>query len=281
MVNVASVNFREPHVMGILNVTPDSFSDGADLYSNGCVDVSKACYRVEEMLNEGASIIDVGGESTKPGAARVSAEEESNRVLPVIEALVARFDTLISIDSSSPILMTQAVSLGAGLVNDVRGLTREGAVEACASLDVPVVLMHSRVESSSLHDKVDASTLMTSMMGYFTDRIAAFERAGIARSRLLIDPGFGFGKQAEENVILMQGLHQLKAFDLPVLVGLSRKKTISTFLGGQPPKDRMVGSITLAVLAFQQGATIIRAHDVGETVQALRIAEIFLGDKPV
>lgn len=262
---------NSPQVMGVLNVTPDSFSDGGSYFSGRKVDVDLCCRRVEAMLAEGATIIDVGGESTRPGATPVSADEEMQRVLPVVEA-IARYDVVISLDTSTPQVMHEAAKLGAGLINDVRALQRENALQVAAGTGLPVCLMHMQGQPETMQSNPDYQDVLDSVADFFTARIDACLQAGIDRSNLLLDPGFGFGKTAGHNVRLMAGLRQFSTFDLPLLVGVSRKSMISHLLGGRAVDERLAGSIALAVMAVERGAWLVRAHDIKETVDAVKIA---------
>lgn len=266
-----SLDIAQPQVMAVLNVTPDSFSDGGRYLRGGKVDPAVCRQRAEQMLAEGASIIDIGGESTRPGAQPVSPDEEMQRVLPVIEA-IADLDVVISVDTSSPQLMREAVALGAGLVNDVRALRREGALAAVAALDVPVCLMHMQGEPDTMQESPAYQDVVASVSDFFVERLAACADAGIVPSRLLLDPGFGFGKTLAHNCRLLRELAQFRRFGLPLLAGLSRKSMINGILPGRAVDQRMPASITLAALAVQNGAWIIRAHDIAATADAIRIA---------
>ena len=251
--------------MGILNITPDSFSDGGIFLSP-----EKAIAQALRMAEEGADIIDVGGESTRPGARPVSVQEELDRVLPVVEALHGRIPLPISIDTSKPEVMRAAVSSGAGFINDVRALREPGALEAAAQLEVPVCLMHMRGEPRTMQDEPCYADVVGEVRDFLGQRRDACLEAGIPASRLVIDPGFGFGKTLEHNIELLRGLKKLGNLGLPVLAGLSRKSMIGKALG-LPVEQRLHASVALAVMAVQQGARIVRVHDVGPTVEALRM----------
>ncbi|BAV34361.1 dihydropteroate synthase [Sulfuricaulis limicola] len=259
------LDLRRPAVMGILNVTPDSFSDGGVFLSP-----ENAITQALRMAQEGADIIDIGGESTRPGARSVSAQEEMDRVLPVVEALHVRVPLPISIDTSKPEVMRAAVATGAGFINDVRALRAEGALMAAAELNVPVCLMHMRGEPRTMQDDPRYADVVGEVRDFLKQRLDACVNAGIPASRLIVDPGFGFGKTLEHNIELLRDLKKLQNLGTPVLVGLSRKSIIGKALG-LPVAQRLHASVTLAVMAVQQGARIVRVHDVGPTVEALRM----------
>lgn len=262
-----TLDLSRPQVMGILNVTPDSFSDGGR-YNR----IDAALRHAEQMLEAGAAIIDVGGESTRPGAPPVSAEEELQRVAPVVEQLVCRLDALVSVDTSSPALMREAALLGAGMINDVRSLSRDGALQAAAQGNLAVCLMHMQGEPQTMQDSPQYDDVTTAVRTFLADRVAACEAAGIARERLLIDPGFGFAKTLAHNLSLFRHMQALHDLHLPLLVGVSRKSMIGNVLGREVDQ-RLAGSLALAALAVQQGAHILRVHDVAETVDVLRMLE--------
>jgi dihydropteroate synthase len=256
-----------PRVMAILNVTPDSFSDGG-LFAGR----TAALARARELVAEGADLVDVGGESTRPGAQPVSVQEELDRVIPVIEALAGELPVPVSVDTSKPEVMRAAVAAGAGLINDVAALRRPGALAAAAQLGVPVCLMHMQGEPGTMQREPSYRDVVAEVRDFLAARVAACEAAGIPRDRLLIDPGFGFGKTLAHNLALLRGLPQLGELGLPVLVGLSRKSMIGSLLGGAGIGERLHGSLAAAVLAVDRGAAIVRVHDVAPTVAALRIA---------
>lgn len=258
----------KPQVMAVLNVTPDSFSDGGSYHADGRLSVDKCRERVLQMQQQGASIIDIGGESTRPGAAAVSIAEEMDRVLPVIEA-IQDLDVVISLDSSTPELITEAARLGIGLINDVRALQRPGALEAAAATALPVCLMHMQGQPQTMQDKPDYDDVVVEVMDFFQTRIQACEQAGIASSRILLDPGFGFGKALSHNARLLLALKQFMAQGFPLLVGLSRKSMIPALLGDRDIDQRLPASLALAVMAVERGAWIIRAHDIQETADAV------------
>lgn len=259
------LNLNAPVVMGILNVTPDSFSDGGAF-----TDPRQALAHARAMVEQGAAIIDVGGESTRPGARPVTAAEEIARVVPVIERLANDLPVPVSIDTSKPETMRAAVAAGAGLINDVRALRLPGALDVAAELGVPVCLMHMRGEPDTMQQAPVYDDVVAEVTEFLAERVAACMTAGIPRARLLIDPGFGFGKTLAHNLALLARLSELARLGLPILVGLSRKSMLGELAGGAP--DRRLGaSLAAAVLALERGATIVRAHDVAETIQALRL----------
>jgi dihydropteroate synthase len=257
--------------MGILNLTPDSFSDGGRFLARDA-----ALRHAEAMVEEGAAIIDIGGESTRPGAQPVSVEQELGRVVPVIEALAGEIPVPISVDTLKPAVMREAVAAGAGLINDVMALQAPGAVETVAELKVPVCLMHMQGEPRTMQQEPHYADVVAEVRDFLADRVAACEAAGIARERLLLDPGFGFGKSLGHNLSLLKHLRRLESLGLPLLVGISRKSMIGTLLGGAPVDQRVNGSVAAAVVAVMQGAAIIRVHDVGQTVDALNVATAVL-----
>ncbi|MCW0975756.1 dihydropteroate synthase [Pantoea sp. JV6] len=256
-----------PHVMGILNVTPDSFSDGGK--HNALVD---ALTHTNEMVNAGATIIDVGGESTRPGADEVSVEEELERVIPVIDAIAQRFEVWISVDTSKADVIREAARVGAHIINDVRSLSEPGAREAAASTGLPVCLMHMQGEPRTMQQAPVYENILSEVDTYFAQQIARCEAAGMKKERLILDPGFGFGKNLSHNYELLAHLGDFHHFGLPLLVGMSRKSMIGQLLN-VGPSQRLTGSLSCAVIAAMQGAQIIRAHDVKETAEAMRVVE--------
>ncbi|ATV44092.1 dihydropteroate synthase [Pectobacterium brasiliense] len=262
-----------PHIMGILNVTPDSFSDGGKHNK-----LDAALLHVQEMVNAGATLIDIGGESTRPGAAEVSTEEELNRVVPVVEAIAKRFDVWISVDTSKPEVMTASAQAGAHLINDIRALQEPGALEAAAATGLPVCLMHMQGMPRTMQHKPHYDDLMQDIGDFLQQQIDRCVSANIPKSKLLLDPGFGFGKNLAHNYALLARLSELHRFELPLLVGMSRKSMIGQILN-VPPAQRVHGSIACAVIAAMQGAQIIRVHDVKETADAMRIVEATLSAK--
>jgi dihydropteroate synthase len=262
---------NRPIIMGILNVTPDSFSDGGEY-----VKVAAALAHAQQMLAEGADIIDIGGESARPGAQpTVSVEEELRRVLPVIKALRQETNLAISIDTYKPEVMQAAVDAGASLINDIYALRKPGALAAAAACEVPICLMHMQGEPHNMQDAPQYLNILDEITAFFKERITACEAAGINRQRLILDPGFGFGKTAQHNMFLTKHLAELKDFGLPLLFGASRKATIGAILD-KPASERLYGSIAAAVLAVANGANIIRVHDVAATKDALTIAQEIL-----
>lgn len=259
------------HVMGILNVTPDSFSDGGELLSDsGQVALSKVLQRAETMVGAGAAILDVGGESTRPGAMEVSSQEECDRVLPVVEALNNNFDVIISVDTSNADLIGQSEAAGAGLINDVRALSRDGALEAVAAGTLPVCLMHMQGSPRDMQESPSYTDVVVDIASYLESRVQACKGVGIGNDRIILDPGFGFGKTLEHNVELLGRLNEMQRLELPLLVGVSRKRMIGT-ITGRDEKDRIPGSIAAAVINVIHGARLIRTHDVAETMDALKI----------
>lgn len=252
--------------MGILNVTPDSFSDGGRFQGRDA-----ALRHAERMCAEGAAIIDVGGESTRPGARGVDVEAELDRVIPVIEALTERLPVPVSIDTSKPEVMRAAVSAGAGMINDVRALREPGALESAAACAVPVCLMHMQGEPRTMQQDPIYTDVVSQVHGFLSERVDACEASGIPRSNLLIDPGFGFGKTLHHNLALLRGLGHLLDLGLPLLVGLSRKSMIGAILGDVPVEGRLQGSVAAGLLAAGEGASILRVHDVAPTVEALKV----------
>ncbi len=254
-----------PRIMGILNVTPDSFSDGGR-YDR----LDAALYHAERMVVSGADILDVGGESTRPGAQPVSEAEELDRVIPVIEALSARFEKPISIDTSKPAVMREAVVAGADMINDVNALRAEGAVAAAAEAGVPVCLMHMQGEPRTMQRSPRYDDVVTEVRDFLLERARVCEVAGIPRDAIVLDPGFGFGKTLEHNLELLRQLPVLCATGYPVLAGISRKSMVGA-ITGREVDDRLAGSLAMALLALEGGARILRVHDVAETRDVLRV----------
>jgi dihydropteroate synthase len=257
---------KEPAVMGVLNVTPDSFSDGGRF-----LEPARALERAQQLLAEGAAIIDVGGESTRPGAAAVPLEEELRRVIPVVRALARAGGTIISVDTSRPEVIEQAVAEGAAMINDVRALQQRGALAALARSSAAACLMHMRGDPSTMQQEVHYGDVVSEVRAMLAARLAACQQAGIEPGRLCIDPGFGFGKLTEHNLELLRNLSELLVLDRPVLVGLSRKSMLKA-LTGRASGERLAGSVALATAAVLNGAAIVRAHDVAATVDAVRVA---------
>lgn len=256
-----------PQVMGILNVTPDSFSDGGQFDQP-----DKALQHARQMIAEGVDIIDIGGESTRPGASAVSVDEELHRVIPIIEAIRTESDIPISVDTSKPIVMREAVRVGANMINDVCALQEAGALDVVTDLGVPVCLMHMQGQPRSMQNQPHYANVVEEVLQFLLARVDCCETAGISRDRLVIDPGFGFGKTLQHNLALFHSLERFVATGLPVLVGVSRKSMIGQVLD-IPVEDRMPASVALAGLASWMGAAIIRVHDVQATVHAVRMCQ--------
>lgn len=270
-----TLDLSYPNVMGILNVTPDSFSDGGRFNS-----LDTGLQQAEQMLKDGAHIIDVGGESTRPGAKPVSVQEELDRVIPIVEKIASSLDVAISVDTSTPQVIEAAVNAGAHMLNDVRALQREGAIEAVAATDLPVCLMHMQGQPDSMQKNPNYQQVADDVYVFLAQRIQKCSQAGIDVSRLLVDPGFGFGKTLKHNVKLLAKLESLKTLGVPVLVGMSRKTMIGAILKDvqsdgvsvdRPVDERVDGSVAAAVIAASKGAHIVRVHDVKQTADAMRV----------
>lgn len=262
-----ALDLSQTQVMGILNVTPDSFSDGGAFQGKDA-----ALAQAHRMVSEGAAIIDVGGESTRPGAKAVGIQEELDRVIPVIETLSAELPVPVSIDTSKPDVMREAVRAGAGLINDVYALRQPGALNVAAELKVPVCLMHMQGEPRTMQDKPHYSDVVYDVGMFLQQRLGACIQAGIAREKILFDPGFGFGKLLQHNLLLLNRLAELGGLGQPLLVGMSRKSMIGAVLDA-PVEQRLHGSVAVASLAAWLGARIIRVHDVKATVDAVRMID--------
>ena len=259
------LDLARPQVMGILNVTPDSFSDGGRFRQR-----DEALRHAAAMVAAGASLIDVGGESTRPGALQVSADEELQRVAPVVEAIAAELDVIISVDTSCPQVMRESARLGAGLINDVRSLRREGALQAAVESGLPVCLMHMQGEPETMQKNPHYDDLLAEVQAFFAERMAACAAAGIAAEWIILDPGFGFAKNLQHNLSLFKHMQVLHGFARPLLVGVSRKSMIGQALGREVDQ-RLAGGLALAALAVAKGACILRVHDVAETVDLVRM----------
>lgn len=259
------LDLSSPQVMGILNVTPDSFSDGGHYTS-----VSAALIHAEQMIKAGATLIDIGGESTRPNAAVVSVQEELDRVAPVVEAIAKRFDIIISVDTSTPEVMLETAHLGAGLINDVRSLQRKGALTAAKNTGLPVCLMHMRGEPRTMQQFTHYDDLLTEVKNFLTERSNMCQQAGINKELILIDPGFGFAKNLHQNLLLFRHMDELLSLGYPLLVGVSRKSMIGGILN-KDIADRLYGSLALAALALTKGASILRVHDVAATVDIVKM----------
>jgi dihydropteroate synthase len=267
------LSLDRPRIMGILNLTPDSFSDGG-LW----LDPDAALQHAVAMAAQGADIIDIGGESTRPGAAAVAGQLELDRVIPLVERLAAEIDVPISIDTSKPAVMREAASAGAGMINDVCALTRDGALKTAASLGLPVCLMHMQGRPRDMQTAPSYQDVVSEVSRFLADRAQACREAGIPAADIVIDPGFGFGKTLEHNLALLNGIPQLCELGYPLLAGLSRKAMLGT-ITGRDAADRVAVSAAAALIAAQQGAAIVRVHDVGETADVLRLWAALSGDK--
>ena len=263
-----TLDLSQPTIMGVLNVTPDSFSDGGQLYQDAALSRSLLLKRTEQMVLDGAQLLDVGGESTRPGATPVSESEEQDRVLGAIDTLTRHVDAVISVDTSTPSVMTESARLGAGLLNDVRGFRRPGALEAASATGLPVCIMHMQGEPDTMQQNPEYDDVMSGVRDFFTDRLNACEAAGLSRGQIILDPGFGFGKTAEHNFHLLARLKELCLTEQPILVGLSRKSMIASVLD-KSPEERVFASVALALMAVERGASIVRVHDVAATADAL------------
>jgi dihydropteroate synthase len=259
-----SLSLDRPHVMGILNVTPDSFSDGGNFNQ-----IDRAMAHARQMISDGATLIDIGGESTRPGAPDVSEQDELDRVIPVVERMVAELDVMISLDTSKAAVMREGCKAGAHLINDVRALLEPGALAAAAEADVPVCLMHMQGQPRTMQAEPHYDDLLGEVRTFFDERIAACLAAGIGRQQLLLDPGYGFGKTLAHNYQLLAWQEKMLDYQLPLLVGMSRKSMIGNLLG-RSVDERLAGSLACALIGMQHGARIIRVHDVRETMDALR-----------
>ena len=266
-----------PQIMGVLNVTPDSFSDGGQLLSNEGLLHDRLLERASQMVADGAAILDIGGESTRPGAAPVSSQEELDRVMGAIQLIAPRLDVILSIDTSTPEVMREAAQAGAGLLNDVRAFSREGAMAAAVATQLPVSLMHMSDEPDRMQEQTEYVDVVTDVKAFLAHRIAACREAGIAKDQMMIDPGFGFGKTVAQNYEMLRRLEEFASFDLPILVGVSRKSMIGA-ITGRPASERMVPSAVLAVMAAARGASVIRVHDVAETADALAVWQATEGE---
>jgi dihydropteroate synthase len=259
------LDLSRPQVMGILNITPDSFSDGGRFAGRDA-----ALRHAEAMLAAGASLIDIGGESTRPGARTVSAVEELERVAPIVEAIAARLDVVISVDTSTPAVMRETARLGAGLINDVRSLQRDGALDAALDSGLPVCLMHMRGEPTTMQQDPNYADIVTEVHGFLRERMDVCIAAGMPAQRIILDPGFGFAKTLEHNLSLFKHMQVLHELGRPLLVGVSRKSMIGKVLGREVD-ERLFGGLALAALAVTKGAQILRVHDVAQTVDVVRM----------
>ncbi|QLB19804.1 dihydropteroate synthase [Mannheimia granulomatis] len=264
------LDLTQPQIMGILNFTPDSFSDSGQFFS-----LDKALFQAEKMLKEGASIIDIGGESTRPNAEIVTLDQELERVVPVVEAVRSRFDCLISVDSSKAEVFKQAALVGMDIINDIRSLTEPNALETAVELGLPVCLMHMQGNPQTMQQKPEYDDVLEEVADFLNQRIFACINAGIPKQHIILDPGFGFGKTVRHNYQLLQHLKAFVDSGFPVLAGLSRKSMIGSVLD-KPVEQRVIGSVAGALLAAQNGAKILRVHDVAETADALKIWQAML-----
>ncbi len=267
-----TVDLTRPRIMGILNVTPDSFSDGGDFVSR-----EAALKRARAMVDEGADLLDIGGESTRPGAQAVSEQEELDRIIPVIQAIAAEIPVPISVDTNKAAVMREAVAAGAGLINDVMALRDEGALAVAKSLGVPVCLMHMQGQPRTMQQNPQYRDVVNDVMAFLQSRVDACLAEGIPRERLLLDPGFGFGKSLQHNLTLLRQLDRFNELQLPVLVGISRKSMIGAVLDNIPVDQRLPGGLACAVMAVERGAAIVRTHDVKATAEAVRMAHAVMG----
>lgn len=261
---------QHPLVMAILNITPDSFSDGGQLFAGSDPDLDKILFRAERLIAEGADLLDIGGESTRPGAEPLEPTIELERIVPAVAAIKSRFDIPLSVDTSTPAVIEAATREGAGMINDVRALRRPGALKAMVATNLPVTLMHMQGEPTTMQQEPTYGDVVAEVSDFLMRRVNACIEAGMASSNIIIDPGFGFGKNLAHNLALFRALPELCAMGLPVMVGLSRKRMVG-LITDRDVGERVYGSVALALLAAQKGASIIRVHDVGATVDVLKI----------
>jgi len=265
LTHLTHTHLNDVQVMGILNVTPDSFSDGGK-FSH----FDSALKQVESMVENGVDIIDIGGESTRPGAVDVSDKDEVARVIPLLKAIKSRFDTCVSIDTSKAVVMSEAITYGADMINDVRALQNEGCIDVITQSDVSVCLMHMQGMPRTMQENPQYKNIFNDIISFFVHRIECCEQKGINKERLILDPGFGFGKTVEHNYQMLAQFSMFKKLNLPLLAGTSRKSMLGHLLN-RDVEQRLAGSLTTAIVAVQQGASIIRVHDVAETVDAIKI----------
>lgn len=272
------IDLSLPRCMGILNVTPDSFSDGSDLKKSGSpcffVDLNKALRKAESLVMEGADIIDVGGESTRPGAAPVAVNEEMQRVIPVIKAIKENLDVCVSVDTSSAVVMMEAVSAGAEIINDVRAFSNSAALEFASKTKAALCVMHMQGRPASMQKSFHYDDLLGDVSSFLFARIQTLLDAGVTQNRLVIDPGFGFGKSLQHNYQLLKHLSFFQELNLPIMVGISRKSMIGDVVN-RPAKERIYGSLAATVLALNNGASIIRTHDVSATMDSIRVHSLY------
>ncbi|NKB33423.1 MAG: dihydropteroate synthase [Pseudomonadales bacterium] len=272
------IDLSSPQCMGIINATPDSFSDGSELVQNSkdrfTIDIDKVLRRAESFLEQGASIIDIGGESTRPGATEVSVTEELNRVIPIIEAIRKNLDVCISVDTSSATVMSEAIKAGAEFINDIRALSHSETLAVVAESNAAVCLMHMQGQPRTMQRSYEYNDLISEVYDFLEQRVAACAQAKIDSTRLVIDVGFGFGKSLQHNYQLLKQLSHFKGLNVPILVGISRKSMIGGLID-RPPHERVAGSIAATVLALENGAQIVRTHDVAATVDAIRVHSVY------
>lgn len=273
MARGTELNLSTPQVMGILNVTPDSFSDGGTHNS-----LNDAVNHAAKLIAEGASIIDIGGESTRPGASDVSIDEELQRVVPVVEAIRQRFDVWISVDTSKAQVITESANAGASIINDIRSLQEPGALEAAVKTGLPVCIMHMQGDPKTMQQSPHYENVVMDVDRFLQENIQRCVDAGIEKNQIILDPGFGFGKNLEHNYQLLAHLSELHHFGLPILAGMSRKSMVGQLLN-VPPQERVAGSVACAVIVAMQGAQIIRVHDVKETIDAMKVVQATLSAK--
>ncbi len=268
------IDLSSPVCMGIINTTPDSFSDGAQLQQKASsefqIDVDKALSRAESMIRDGATFIDIGGESTRPGADEVSTQQQLDRVIPVIQAIRSNLDTCISIDTSSPEVMSEAIGAGAAMVNDIRALSHPHAIEVVKQMPVAICLMHMQGQPGTMQKSIGYDDVVDEVFTFLKERVQVCLDSGISRERLIVDPGFGFGKSQTHNYQLLKNLKRFAKLKLPLLVGISRKSMIGDVVD-RPVDQRLAGSIAATIHALSAGANIIRTHDVAATIDAIRV----------
>ena len=266
-----------PRVMGILNITPDSFYDGGQLLSTHGIDLDAILKRAEKMVGDGAAFIDIGGESTRPGAAPVSVAQELDRVIPAVEAVAKRLGVVISVDTSTPEVISEAVKVGAGLWNDVRALQKKHAIATVGKLDIPVCLMHMQGDPKTMQTSPSYSNVVDDVVAFLKVRAKACIDAGLSPEKIIVDPGFGFGKTDAHNMALLRKLSHINALGYPILVGLSRKSMLGRILNKETD-ERLAGSLAIAMAALQNGAKILRVHDVAETLDTIKIYQAVYHD---
>jgi len=271
-----TLDLSTTQVMGILNVTPDSFSDGGNLFEHHKIDLDKLLYSAQQMVADGATILDIGGESTRPDAKPVTVEQEMDRVLPALELLSNRLDVVLSVDTSSAALMLEAAKLGAGLINDVRALEKKGALDAAVASGLPVCLMHMQGNPLTMQLAPKYDNVTTQVMDYLRSRAQACEQKGIKPESILLDPGFGFGKTLEQNLTLHSAMDSLSSLGYPLLIGTSRKSMFGQLLG-RDVSDRLAGSLASVAYAAMHGAAIVRVHDVKESMDTVKVIAAIKG----